>query len=118
MDNSIIKETAMNLGMEPRNVVTVADEFMLRLRRAQFERYEPEGGDYLGASPVGTLFRALPRQAFFHFLGLYQSMQRDHAEWKQGYASKVRLASRSEWFPFAHQMEGWKKGNYWVGRWA
>lgn len=118
MNDTIIQEAAKNLGMEPSDVAAVVDEFMLQLHRSQFERDEVEGGDYLGVSQIGALFRALPRQAFFHFLGFYEFTQRDQAEWEQGYASEflARLAPRSEWAPFAHQMGGWKKGNYWVGR--
>lgn len=118
MDDSIIRRTASNLGMEPEGVGAVVSEFMLQLHRAQFERNEETGGGYLGESQIGTLFRALPRQAFFHFLGFYEHMQRDQAEWEQGYAHEhlARLAPRSDWAPFSHQMSGWKKGDYWVGR--
>lgn len=118
MDESIIQSVATNLGMEQSEVAAVIDEFMLQLHRAQFERNEEEGGDYLGGSQIGTLFRALPRQAFFHFLGSYEFMQRDQAEWERGYANEflMRLAPRSEWIPYSHQMSGWKKGNYWKGR--
>lgn len=118
MDESLIQTTAKNLGLETKTVAAVIDEFMLQLHRAQFERNELEGGDYLGVSQIGTLFRALPRQAFFHFLGFYEHMQRDQAEWEQGYANEYasRLAPRSEWAPFMHQMIGWKRGNYWTGR--
>jgi hypothetical protein len=118
MDDSIIQTAAENLGMETPMVAVVVDEFMLQLHRAQFERNEEKGGDYMGVSQIGTLFRALPPQAFFHFLGFYEFMQRDQAEWERGYASEylARLAPRSEWLPFSRQMSGWKKGNYWEGR--
>lgn len=118
MDDSIIQTTAKNLGMELSDIAAVLDEFMLQLHRSQFERNEVEGGDYMGISQIGTLFRAMPRQAFFHFLGFYEYMQRDQAEWEPGYAHEylMRLARPREWAPFSHQMSGWKKGNYWIGR--
>lgn len=118
MDDSIIQTTAENLGMETSMVAAVVDEFMLQLHRAQFERNEEKGGDYMGVSQIGSLFRALPPQAFFHFLGFYEFMQRDQAEWERGYANEylMRLAPRSDWLPFSHQMSGWKSGNYWKGR--
>ena len=104
--------------MELSNVAAVVDEFMLQLHRAQYERDEARNGDYLGNSQIATLYRALPRQAFFHFLGFYECMQRAQAEWEPGYASEflARLAPRGEWLPSSHQMSGWKRGNYWVGR--
>ena len=118
MNESIIQTTAESLRIEPSEVAAVIDEFMLQLHRAQFERNEERDGDYMAVSQMGTLFRALPRQAYFHFLGLYEFMQRDQAGWERGYASEylVRLAPRSEWLPFSRQMSGWKKGNYWKGR--
>ncbi|MBS0349077.1 MAG: hypothetical protein JSR69_21740 [Proteobacteria bacterium] len=118
MVDSIIQATAKNLGMDTSDVAAVANELMLQLHRAQFERNEVEGADYMGASQIGTLFRALPRKAFFHFLGFYEHMQLGQTEWEQGYASEylARLAPRNEWQPYTHQMSGWKKGNYWVGR--
>ncbi len=118
VDESIIQTAAENLCMEVSEVAAVVDEIMLQLHRAEFERNEVKGGDYLGVSQIGTLFRALPRQAFFHFLGFYEFMQRDQAEWERGYANEylMRLAPRSEWLPFSHQMSGWKRGNYWEGR--
>lgn len=118
MDDKIIQKTAENLGMETSEVAGVIDEFMLQLHRAQFERNEDRGGDYMGVSQIGTLFRALSKQAFFHFLGFYDFMQRDQAEWERGYSNEylMRLAPRSEWLPFSHQMSGWKKGNYWEQR--
>lgn len=118
MNDSIIQTTAENLGMEPSEVAAVIDEFMLQLHRAQFERNEERGGDYMAVSQMGTLFRALPRQAYFHFLGFYEIMQRAQGSWETGYAREylARLALRSEWLPFSHQMSGWKKGSYWVGR--
>lgn len=118
MDDSFIQMTASNLGMDTSDVVSVINEFMLQLHRAQFERTEVEAGDYLGAGQIATLFRGLPRQAFFHFLGFYEFMQRDQAEWERGYASEYlnRLAPRSEWLPYSHQMSGWKLGDYWSGR--
>lgn len=118
MDESIIGETAENLGMDREQVEAVVNEFMLQLHKAQFERNEVTAGDYLGATAIAALFRALPRQAFFHFLGFYEFMQRGQAEWQQGFAHEylMRLAPRSEWLPFSHQMSGWKKGDYWVGR--
>ena len=118
MKDSIIQAAAKRLGMEPSEVAGVVDEVMLQLHRAQFERNEERGGDYMGASQIGTLFRALPRQAFFHFLGFYEFMQRDQAEWERGYAKEflLRLAPRSEWLPFSLQMSEWKKGDYWERR--
>ncbi len=104
--------------MDAPEVSAVINEFMLQMHRAQFERNEEQGGSYLGVSQIGNLFRALPRQAFFHFLGFYEFMQRDQAEWERGYANEFfgRLAPRNEWLPFSHQMSGWKRGNYWTHR--
>lgn len=118
MDDSAIKNTAQNLGMETSDVEAVINEFMLQLHRAQHERNESKSGDYLGEGQIATLFRAMPRQAFFHFLGFYEYMQRSQAEWERGYADEhlARLAPRSEWLPYSHQMNGWAKGNYWMGR--
>lgn len=118
MDDSAIKNTAQNLGMETSDVEAVINEFMLQLHRAQHERNEMKGGDYLGNSQIGALFRTMPRQAFFHFLGFYEFMQRDQAEWEPGYVHEFisRLAPRCEWLPHSHQMNGWAKGNYWMGR--
>lgn len=115
MRDSLIKATANNLGMETSDVEAVVNEFMLQLHRAQFERDVVTSGDYLGASQIGTLFFALPRQAFFHFLGFYDHMQQGQAEWEQTYADEylARLAPRKEWMPFQHQMSGWKRGSYW-----
>ena len=118
MNESIMQTTAKNLGMELDEVEAVVNEFMLQLHKAKFERNEEDAGDYQGASAIASLFRALPQQAFFHFLGFYEFMQRAQGRWEQGSAHEylARLAPRSEWLPFTHQMSGWKKGNYWVGR--
>lgn len=118
MNESIISETAENLGMDTAEVEAVINEFMLQLHKAQFERNEIVAGDYLGGTDIAVLFRALPRQSFFHFLRFYEFMQRDQTGWEQGFASEflMRLAPRSEWLPYAHQMSGWKQGKYWASR--
>ncbi len=118
MDDTVIQKSAESLGMEPSAVAAVINEFMLQLHRAQYERNTEKQSDYLGCSQIGVLFRALPRRAFFHFLGFYEFMQRDQAEWERGYAHEflMRLAPRVEWQAASDEMAGWTFGSYWKNR--
>ncbi|WP_143134387.1 hypothetical protein [Burkholderia ubonensis] len=98
---TLVQRVAENLGKDESDVDAVLSEFTLQLHRALFEKFE---GDYLA-----QLYRELPHQAYFHFLGFLDRL----AAWYGPIDSHIvseylsRLAGRAVWRPFVHQMEAW-----------
>lgn len=103
---TIANDIAKNLGLEPTDVESTLDEFMLQIHRRLFE-YVGLNGDYIGEE----LHYQIGDQAFYHLLGFLDTFS-DRYSWEPGSANEylLRLSSRSRWAPFQHQTERWVRG--------
>lgn len=99
---SIIQKVSENLAMDTDDVEAVVNEFMLNLHRSLFE--ESKGDDI-----HSSLYRELPRQAYFHFMLFLERFSEWFGELDSYTVTEylTRLGGRAAWQPFVHQMASW-----------
>lgn len=105
MDKSILEAVAFNLGEEIDDISPIIDEFMLQLHKKMVE-YKGLNGSYISEE----LSHTISPQAFYHFLGFLDEFSNKY-RWEEGDSNEylMRLGKQSDWLPYMHQTESWKR---------
>ncbi len=100
---TLTADVAQYLSLEEELVVSVIDEFLLRLHRGAVE-YEGLNGDYIGEQ----LSWDIAPQGYYHVLGFLEWFATCYS-WNPGTANEYlgRMGGATRWAPFRHQRDSW-----------
>ena len=105
MDKSIIATVARNLHKEKEEVEDIVNEFTLQLHKTFFE-YKPTGYDCFFRH---ELYYHIPKQSFYHLVCFIGEVGENGIDEIFIPAVLTNGGFSTEWVPYCHQMDGWKK---------